>query len=282
MRIIPIGAPDEMSIPAPEIVLKFPSASEMVSGGSRPTLGGKFLWVGQEKLYVRGVTYGTFRPGMDGSAFPSPKVVEHDFSLMSANGVNAVRTYTPPPHWLLEIALKCNLRVLVGMQGERHYTFLHEKKMVREIRKQVRGAARACAGHPAVLGYLVANEIPASIVRWHGVSAVEKFVKQLRDEVKEEDPEALVSYANYPSTEYLDLSFLDLVCFNVFLESQDKYEAYLARLQNLAGMETRRRLLAWTGRYERPSPQAAREHLSMLGPTNGTEVARTSSTGILV
>src|SRR6266704_1102665 len=235
VRIVPISAPPVVSVPEPEIVLELGSAPETASVDSHVILAGKFLWVGQEKLYVRGVTYGTFRPGMDGSAFPSPKVVEHDFSLMSANGVNAVRTYTPPPHWLLEIALKCNLRVLVGMQGERHYTFLHEKKMVREIRKQVRGAARACAGHPAVLGYLVANEIPASIVRWHGASAVEKFLKQLRDEVKEEDPEALVSYANYPSTEYLDLSFLDLVCFNVFLESQDKYEAYLARLQNLAG-----------------------------------------------
>src|SRR6266581_1789336 len=235
VRIVPISAPPVVSVPEPEIVLELGSAPETASVDSHVILAGKFLWVGEEKLYVRGVTYGTFRPGMDGSAFPSPKVVEHDFSLMSANGVNAVRTYTPPPHWLLEIALKCNLRVLVGMQGERHYTFLHEKKMVREIRKQVRGAARACAGHPAVLGYLVANEIPASIVRWHGASAVEKFVKQLRDEVKEEDPEALVSYANYPSTEYLDLSFLDLVCFNVFLESQDKYDAYLARLQNLAG-----------------------------------------------
>src|SRR5438034_10782188 len=117
-------------------------------------LGGKFLWVGQKKLYVRGVTYGTFRPSMDGSAFPSPRVVEQDFSLMSANGVNAVRTYTTPPHWLLEIALRCNLRVLVGMQGERHYAFLHEKKMVRQIRNQVRSGARACAGHRAVLGYL--------------------------------------------------------------------------------------------------------------------------------
>src|SRR5207302_7221027 len=37
------------------------------------------------------------------------------------------------------------------------------------------------------------------------------------------------------STEYLDLQFLDLVCFNVFLESQHRLEAYLARLQNLAG-----------------------------------------------
>ena len=235
VRIIPIVDPTVASVPGSEIVLELSSAPKIALGCSRAVLGGKFLWVGQEKLYVRGVTYGTFRPGMDGSAFPSPRVVEQDFSLMSANGVNAVRTYTPPPHWLLEIALKCNLHVLVGMQGERHYTFLHEKKMVREIRKQVRGGARACAGHPAVLGYLVANEIPATIVRWHGASAVEKFVNQLHDEVKEEDPEALVSYANYPSTEYLDLSFLDLVCFNVFLESQDKYEAYLARLQNLAG-----------------------------------------------
>src|SRR5437867_3883766 len=235
VRIVPISAPPVVSVPEPEIVLDLGSAPGTASVDSHVILAGKFLWVGQEKLYVRGVTYGTFRPGMDGSAFPSPRVVEQDFSLMSANGVNAVRTYTTPPHWLLEIALKCNLRVLVGMQGERHYAFLHEEKIVREIRKQVRGGARACAGHPAVLGYLVANEIPATIVRWHGASAVEKFVKQLRDEVKEEDPEALVSYANYPSTEYLDLSFLDLVCFNVFLESQDKYEAYLARLQNLAG-----------------------------------------------
>src|SRR5207253_10734850 len=35
--------------------------------------------------------------------------------------------------------------------------------------------------------------------------------------------------------EYLDLPFLDLVCFNVYLESQDRLKAYLARLQNLAG-----------------------------------------------
>src|SRR3989440_9253674 len=235
VRIIPISVPADVSVPEPEIVLELGSAPETASGGSRAVLGGKFLWVGQEKLYVRGVTYGTFRPGMDGSAFPSPGVVEPVFSLMPTSGVTASRTYPAPPHWLLEIALRCNLRVLVGMQGERHYAFLHEKKMVREIRKQVRSGARTCAGHPAVLGYLVANEIPASIVRWHGASAVEKFLKQLRDEVKEEDPEALVSYANYLSTEYLDLSFLDLVCFNVFLESQDKYDAYLARLQNLAG-----------------------------------------------
>ncbi len=235
VKIVPFGVPSELLSPASEIVLKLTPAAETVSAGSRTTLGGKFLWVGQEKFFVRGVTYGTFRPGIDGAAFPSPRIVEQDFAQMAANGVNAMRTYNAPPHWLLDIAQRCSLRVLVGLQGERHYTFLHEKKSVREIRKQVRSGAKACSGHPAVLGYLVANEIPASIVRWHGSKPVEKFVKHLCDEVKEVDPEALVSYANYPSTEYLDLSFLDLICFNVFLESQERYEAYLARLQNLAG-----------------------------------------------
>ena len=40
---------------------------------------------------------------------------------------------------------------------------------------------------------------------------------------------------NYPTTEYLQLPFLDLVCFNVYLETQERLEAYLARLQNIAG-----------------------------------------------
>jgi GT2 family glycosyltransferase len=44
-----------------------------------------------------------------------------------------------------------------------------------------------------------------------------------------------VTYVNYPTTEYLQLPFLDFVCFNVFLERPDALQRYLARLQNIAG-----------------------------------------------
>ncbi|HVH71747.1 MAG TPA: glycosyltransferase, partial [Candidatus Dormibacteraeota bacterium] len=37
------------------------------------------------------------------------------------------------------------------------------------------------------------------------------------------------------STEYLELPFLDFFCFNVYLESQTDFAAYLARLHNLVG-----------------------------------------------
>ena len=45
----------------------------------RPIVRGKFLFVGETKLYLRGVTYGTFRPGAHGDPYPSCEVVEQDF-----------------------------------------------------------------------------------------------------------------------------------------------------------------------------------------------------------
>ena len=36
----------------------------------RPHVRGKFLFVGEEKFWVRGVTYGPFRPDEDGSNYP--------------------------------------------------------------------------------------------------------------------------------------------------------------------------------------------------------------------
>ena len=65
--------------------------------GIRPRVQGKFIFVGDEKLYVRGVTYGTFRLDEGGNENHDPGVVEQDFSLMAANGLNAIRTYTVPP-----------------------------------------------------------------------------------------------------------------------------------------------------------------------------------------
>src|SRR5438876_3592722 len=91
------------------------SASPPTVIGQRPRVGGKFLFVGNEKLYVRGVTYGTFRPGPDGNAFPDEATVAADFALMAANGVNAVRTYTVPPRWLLDCARRRGIRVMVGV-----------------------------------------------------------------------------------------------------------------------------------------------------------------------
>ena len=203
--------------------------------GARPRVQGKSIFLGDEKLYTRGVTYGPFRPSEHSHNYHNPEVVEGDFSQIAANGLNAVRTYTVPPRWLLDIAQRHGLYVMVGLPWEQHVAFLEDRKRVRSIKERIRAGVSTCAGHPAVLCYVIGNEIPAPIVRWYGRSRVEHLLEQLYHAAKAEDPEGLVTYVNYPSTEYLQLPFIDFVSFNVYLEEQERLEAYLARLHNIAG-----------------------------------------------
>ncbi|HEY2015124.1 MAG TPA: glycosyltransferase, partial [Bryobacteraceae bacterium] len=202
---------------------------------ARVTAAGKFLIAGNGKFHVKGVTYGTFRPCEDGSQFPAREIVDHDFRLMAANGINSVRTYTPPPIWLLDLAKHYGLYVMVGLPWEQHIAFLDAPGLPADIERRVREAVRQCGGHEAVLAYVIGNEIPAPMVRWHGAARVEKFLRRLYLAVKEEAPDTLVTYVNFPTTEYLRLPFLDFCCFNVYLERREQLEAYLAQLQNVAG-----------------------------------------------
>ena len=154
---------------------------------------------------------------------------------MAANGLNAVRTYTLPPRWLLDTALEHGLWVMVGLAWEQHVDFLASRARARSIEDRVRSGVAACAGHPAVLCYAVGNEIPTRVVRWAGRGPVERFVERLHAAGRQEDPGGLFTYVNYPSTEYLQSPASDLVAYNVYLESPAQLEAYLARVQNLAG-----------------------------------------------
>lgn len=201
----------------------------------RPHVHGKFLYLGSEKFFVRGVTYGTFRPDADGFQVPDRTVVERDFAAMAAAGFNAVRVYTLPPRWLLDVALAHGLRVMVGVWWEQFTAFLDDSRRARRIVAKLRADVAGLAGHPAVLCFVLANEIPAAIVRWHGKSRIEGFLRRLYEAVKSQDPGALVTYVNFPTTEYLELPFLDFVAFNVYLENRGKFDSYLARLQNIAG-----------------------------------------------
>ncbi len=93
---------------------------------------------------------------------------------------------------------------------------------------------RACRRHPAIFAYLVGNEIPPDMIRWHGAEKVRHFLRGLVTAVRAEHPKALVSYANFPSTEYLTIDFTDFVCFNVYLHDETAFRRYVARLHNLA------------------------------------------------
>jgi GT2 family glycosyltransferase len=204
-------------------------------GGVRPRADGKFIAVGSDRLWVRGVTYGTFAPDAEGNRFPPTAEVEREFAAMTAAGINAVRVYAVPPAWLLDAAVGAGLWVMVGLPWEQHITFLSDRGRARRIIEHLGADVAALRAHPAVLAYAVGNEIPASIVRWHGRRRIERFLDRLCAAVRAVDPGGLVTYVNFPSSEYLSVPATDLVCFNVYLEEAGELAAYVARLHSLAG-----------------------------------------------
>ena len=218
-----------LEAPAPDALL---ASAPAVAGAIR--VHGKFFFAGAAKHFVRGVTYGPFAPGTHHAQFPERAVVERDFALMRGAGINTVRVFTVPPVWLLDRAEEAGLKVLVGLPWSQHVAFLDSAAIKAEIRAAVAAGVSACCRHPAVFAYLVGNEIPPDMIRWHGADAVRHFLKDLVRLVRHEHPGALVSYANFPSTEYLTIDFTDFLCFNVYLHDETAFRRYIARLHNLA------------------------------------------------
>ncbi len=208
-----------------------------VAGRGRVRVDGKFLARGTERFLIKGVTYGTFAPDAQGVQFPAVAQVERDLAAMAKAGINTVRVYTPPPVSLLDAADAVGLQVMVGLPWAQHIAFLDDASALVEAREAVLAGVRSIATHPAVALCALGNEIPPSVVRWHGAARIESFLSSLYDAAKGLAPDTLFTYVNFPPTEFLDVSCFDVIAFNVYLHRDRELRAYLARLQHLAGLK---------------------------------------------
>ena len=202
---------------------------------------GKLFRRGDARFQFRGVTYGTFLAReSDGALFPERDRLKLDLEAMADAGFTVVRTYTTPTDDLLDLAADHGLQVMAGvfypdwrylLGGSRR----DARRMMAEARQTVAAEASRLADHDQVLAVCLGNEVPADVIRWYGTNAVAKGIAELTEVVREIDDELLVTYANYPTAEYLPLESLDFLTFNVFLEDKTKFRRYLSRLQHLAG-----------------------------------------------
>ncbi len=212
-----------------------------VESAERVEVDGKFFRSGGERFRFRGVTYGTFRPRAgDGARFPERDRLARDLEQMREHGFTVLRTYTAPPEDLLDLAADHGLKVLAGIfYSDWRYLVGASRRQARRVaadaRAEVARVARALADRPEVLGLSLGNEVPADVVRWCGTTEVARAIGELARTVHDVDDAQLVTYANYPSAEYLPLDDLDFLTFNVFLERQADFRRYLTKLQHLAG-----------------------------------------------
>ena len=189
---------------------------------------GKFFRAGPVRVRLHAVTYGPF-PGGWADSF------EPDFRRIAAAGFNAIRLFEMADRCLLDAARQCGLRVFSGLKWGQNADFFRRAELYDAACGDLVRTLRETAGHPALAGVYVANEVPADLVRWMGPLRVRLALERLIALGRETAPGMMFAYANYPSTEYLEPENADFSAFNVYLENPGAFRKYLKRLHHIAG-----------------------------------------------
>jgi hypothetical protein len=225
-------------LPEPQTIqpaARIAAAAAAAVPAERVRTDGKFFRIGAQKFHPKGVTYGPFRPNKAGEPLPEPAQVARDFARIKELNANCLRVYYVPPRWFLDLAHEHGLKVMVDYTWSKHTCFLDDPAVANDARRATRQAAEALAGHPAVFALTLANEIPPDIARWYGAPRIEAFLDELAAIVKSVDPQRLVTFVNFPPTEFLQPASVDFVSFNVYLHDPKPFANYLDRLQSIAG-----------------------------------------------
>src|SRR4029078_11910525 len=106
----------------------------------------KFFFDVDKKFFVKGVTYGPFKPDADGNYVGRPEQVDADLALMLDAGLNVGPIYHSPPRWFLDRCAAAGMRVLVTLPWEKHIEFLREPPSRQQIPQKSGAAIKAHVG----------------------------------------------------------------------------------------------------------------------------------------
>lgn len=187
---------------------------------------GRFFSINGQRAFVRCVTLGPF---------PPEKSLTEELTEIKKAGFNAVRVYEAPSKQFLDQAAELGIIVFASVVWDWGNDFIHNPKLLNEARFALGEFLDEFEGHPALAAIYIANEIPGELVRLMRPVPVREALEELLDWLKERYANCYYGYANYPTTEYLELSNTDFCAFNVYLEDREKLEQYLAHLNTLAG-----------------------------------------------
>ncbi|MDP7654670.1 MAG: hypothetical protein QF706_01295, partial [Roseibacillus sp.] len=140
------------------------------SGPVRLRVDGRFLALGDDRIFLKGVTFGPFPP--DAELDP---VIE--FPRLAECGFNAIRLYTGADQRLLDCAHENGLLVLLGLPWEWNRDFLAEPRLRTEGELRLLEFLQEHGSHPALGALLVANEIPSDLARWMGPARVREALE---------------------------------------------------------------------------------------------------------
>src|SRR2546421_11020177 len=92
----------------------------------------KFFFEGEKKFFVKGVTYGPFKPDAQGDYVGSPERVDADLAPRREAGLNTVRVYHSSPRRVLDHYAAAGIRILVTPPWEEQIALVRERSPLKQ------------------------------------------------------------------------------------------------------------------------------------------------------
>ena len=237
MSVLVSRASDHLSTATAPIVDNVAGRQRQVERATnRVRRDGKFFRLGSEKFYVKGVTYGPFKPDADGLTLASPAQTRRDFELMLEMGANCLRIYHTPPAWFLDLAQEMGLKIFLDVAWAKNLTFIGDAKITAagsRSRPHCRPRLRQSPGDLRHQRRQRNSFGHRPLRRPRQDRRVHRRAGHDRQERSAGLPGHLRQLSRRPNTSIR--ASVDFVCFNVYLHDDAAFRNYLARLQNIAG-----------------------------------------------
>jgi hypothetical protein len=189
----------------------------LAPGGGAPgvAIEGERILVDGRPFQVRGIHYSPWLPGTGPMKdYPWPEeTVDPDLAMIAGLGANTILVHDAPPS-IFPAARRHGLRVI--------YTWFLNWQSIEDgaafaaRAEEIGRAAADLAREPNLLAVLLGNEVQGWVLEKTGAPFLEARLRALYDRVKAVAPRLPVAHANWPITRTLDLSFMDLACFNLY------------------------------------------------------------------
>ncbi|MBI5554698.1 MAG: hypothetical protein HY920_02445 [Elusimicrobia bacterium] len=177
------------------------------------------IYVNGEKYVVCGIGYAPYRPHTSPNK-PYPRdydVVEKDFQLMKKIGFNTIRNWSGRDldEYMMELAHKYGLLIIQGMSiWVPPMADFSDKSFWDNSMSTVEDEMKINREHGNIIGYLLMNEPPPGKIAQASLAKTNEFYALLTAKIKELQPGAYVSLANWPRSDMLDTANWDFVCIN--------------------------------------------------------------------
>jgi cellulose synthase/poly-beta-1,6-N-acetylglucosamine synthase-like glycosyltransferase len=180
------------------------------------SIRGDQIYKDGSQFKIKGINYGPWKPGTGPNKnyeYPSAAEIEKDLKLIKEANANTILVYDPPAY-VLQVAERNRLQVFCTFPV--NWYGLESDSVLNSQKSYIAERVKMLKQSNALLGWVIGNEIPENALLKYGNGLYERAIKEIYDEMKKVDPVHPVTHSNWPLAKSLNLSFLDIVSFNVY------------------------------------------------------------------